>query len=205
MILFLCIMNKFENISDGGLHELPYPSELRSDHASITYIDNVGNTYLEPISEHDYEFSRALTANNLSRARLVELPEQKGILLKYGPETDLLPLASLLNSSLDHDESLPDVTLALELVVLLLKRSKHLLDKLPELPIMSMFAIDKATGSAELLAPFRADTAGSSLAKSIDDFQKDLLAKCESRIEYDRLERCFRDAVDRVGITDGEA
>lgn len=196
-----------EQFNDGDrLYEISYPGELRSDHASVSYTDSSGNTYLEPLFQHDYDFSQRLIDQGLSPAEIVEKEGHSVPLLKYGEETDLLPLASLLNSSLDHPEALPDVTTALGMVVLLLKRVVRKTGSLPASPILPMFAVDKSSSNAEMLAPYyAASTRGITLADALNDLRADMLERCDSDFQRRQLEECFEHAVNKVGLGDGKA
>lgn len=207
MVHYKYNMPNLEQYNDGDrLYEISYPGELRSDHASVSYTDSVGNTYLEPLFEHDYNYSRALVEHGLSAAEIVEKEGYISPLIKYDAETDLLPLASLLNSSLDHPEALPDVTTALGMVVLLLKRAGRQTGHLPASPILPMFAIDKSSGSAEMLAPFYSTPVHArTLTDALGDLRADIIERCDSDFQRGQIKECFDHAVNKVGLGNGKA
>lgn len=146
-------MKAGESRSGHGLSESPYPNELRADGGSITLVDADETTYLLPIDHHDFELTSKLVAAHLTSST-VEQIEGHGLAQRFGRETDLLPLPSLFNAITDNRDALNDIKVALCHVAHLLKDLESISGAGIETPKLDMFAIDRATARAELLAPY---------------------------------------------------
>lgn len=187
-----------EKLITPQLHEVVYPNDLRSDGAAVTYVDSGGNTYLEPLTIHDYEASRALYHAGLSSGEVVEVPGHAP-LIRYGADADLIPLRALLNSSIEDEAMVGDIATAVQLVGLFFRRAERKCNISPAAVTYDMFAIDKGNARAEPLPPFFTGESVVAVPALMGQLKNGILNNCKSDLQRERIENAFRLALERLG------
>ncbi|HUC89719.1 MAG TPA: hypothetical protein VMR45_02870 [Patescibacteria group bacterium] len=147
------VNHEFAHHNKEALRPVNFPNALRNDGQANTYTNGSGEYFLEPLAEHDFEFSRRLNADGLSGATVVGETNETQY-LHYDANSDLIPLTALTNVSVRNERGDEDMASALGLVVGLLKSCQRRYGKVPSIDTLDGLAIDRMAGRAELLAPF---------------------------------------------------
>lgn len=134
------------------LKQVGIPFALRRDGLADTYLGD-GGLYLLPMSNHDYALTALLEAKNLSVAKLIGTDDGRQ-LIHYGKNVELVSFSALLSSSIDEEEGQRQITDAIQRLTILLQSIVNLTGKLPQIDHTDDIAIDRWSGSIELIAPF---------------------------------------------------
>jgi len=173
------------------LNELQYPSGLRPDGQAITLGDTRGNTYVKPVGHHDFDMTRTIIDHGLSVGSIVTLEGYDDPMIMYGPDTDLLPLPSIFNSETINNSSQLGINLSLLLVARLLRDLEVQCHLSPASPVLDMFAIDKESQRAELIAPYVPDLSVVPAEDTLSMLRQDALEKTISDDLRDKIVDCF--------------
>ena len=134
------------------LHKVGIPFALRHDSLADTYMGEDG-VYLLPMSSHDYAFTALLEAKNMAVGKLVGTNDGRQMIF-YGKNVELVSFSALLSSSLDEAEGQRQITDTIQKLIALLTQIKLTTGKLPEIDTTDDVAIDRFSGSIELIAPY---------------------------------------------------
>lgn len=141
------------NYNFDRLKELPYPAALRIDGLAETLVDDDGNIYLLPLAEHDFVATSELQRAGLTDAEVIE--DSGGQIIRYPVESDIISLASVLNSfeGSQHRKN-AELRPILAMVGEALDAMSEKLGKLPQELSVADLAINRTLGQAELIAPY---------------------------------------------------
>lgn len=184
-----------------SLEEQHYPNVLRTDGAASTYVDNAGNTFIEPLLDHDYAMTQLLVDEGLTSGRIVTV-EGHQPLIGFDHNTDLLPLTSVLNSSLslENPGGIDDVEYAIYLIAKSLKVLNQKSQIVPADCNMAMWAIDRPNDRAELIPPYQASPSGGSPLVAIDQLKADVLGNNPSQELSNTVEDLFEQVLDNLHL-----
>ena len=191
------ISNLEKTPSHPHLTEVPYPNDLRVDRDAITFVDEQGYTYLSPNKLHDWQASQALYTAGLTMGEVVEVPDH-GQLLRYSPDADLMPLSSLLNSSIEDEQMSHDIASALYLVGVFFVRAGRKCNFSPAMVKYDMFAIDKGNVRAEPLPPYYPADHVVPTEVLMQQLQDSILANSKSDVQRERIVRAFARATGQL-------
>jgi hypothetical protein len=165
-----------------------YPTGLRYDGKAITYVDTRGGLLLVPSAQHDFAYSTRMRDAGLTAGEIRELEAQKGI---YYPQTaDLIVFPAILNAAANAEQGYEDVLYTVNATGYLLNRLKKQFGDLPSISCLDDIAVDRSTGSIELLAPFEVD----GNLQPGDVFHRllqDGTARSRNVSEQEMVQRCF--------------
>lgn len=177
-----------------GLQRVNYPNGLRNDELAATFVDSEGNTYLQPFAEHDFGASVELEVNGLTSGEVIS-DEDKPTAIKYPATTDLVTLPAILNASIGIEEGREDIAGVMLLTGKLLEMMKERCDFVPAKISLEALAVDRSSGSAEILAPFVVDTKRSAEAV-LKSLMYDAVARSAKPQDATILEQCFTEALE---------
>ena len=136
------------------LKDLPYPAALRADGLAESLVDESGDIYLFPLAEHDFTATSELHEAGLTDAEVIVDLEGECV-IRYPVESDIIPVASVLNS-LEGSQRKDNVDVKPVLVMVsdMLDATLERLGKLPEHLSIADLAVNRTAGRAELIAPY---------------------------------------------------
>lgn len=180
------------------LRQVDYPMGLRDASSALTYVDGAGNTYLKPVLDHDFDASIRLEETGLGQGRTVFGDQHRPIAIKYSAETDLVTMPAIFNASVEIEQGLGDIVEATVQAGLLLAAVKKNCGFVPSGVSLDDFAIDRSTGTAELLPPFSVDI-DQTVESAFESLKIDAINRSAKQEQVGVLESTFAAAHRHLG------